>query len=119
MNPINNPNTAPAPEDPCNPSPCGSNSQCRKINNQAVCSCIPGYLGSPPSCRPECTISSDCAPNLACSNQKCINPCPGTCGLRAQCNVVNHNPICICPNDYTGNPLTACIVMRKYKKKNS
>lgn len=100
---------APQETDPCNPSPCGSNSQCRKINNQAVCSCISGYLGAPPNCRPECVISSDCTANMACSNQKCIDPCPGTCGIRAQCNVVNHNPICSCLADLTGDPFVMCV----------
>lgn len=98
----------PAQQDPCNPSPCGSNSQCRKINGQAVCSCIPGYLGAPPSCRPECVISSDCSANMACNNQKCSDPCPGTCGLRAQCKVVAHNPICSCPSGLSGDPFVVC-----------
>ncbi|KAI4480699.1 hypothetical protein M0802_014155, partial [Mischocyttarus mexicanus] len=96
-------------KDPCNPSPCGSNSQCKRINDQAVCSCIPGYLDSPPNCRPECIISSDCPSNMACNNQKCIDPCRGTCGIRAQCLVINHNPICSCPGDLTGDPFTMCI----------
>ncbi|KRT79970.1 hypothetical protein AMK59_6537, partial [Oryctes borbonicus] len=68
---------------PCQPSPCGPNSQCRELNNQAVCSCLPSYIGSPPSCRPECVVSSECAPNKACIQQKCTDPCPGTCGLSA------------------------------------
>jgi hypothetical protein len=101
------------PKDPCNPTPCGPNSQCRRINEQAVCSCIPGYLDSPPNCRTECVISSDCPANMACNNQKCIDPCPGTCGIRAQCTVVNHNPICSCPIELTGDPFTQCISRRE------
>lgn len=65
---------------PCYPSPCGPNSQCREINGQGVCSCIQGFIGSPPSCRPECVINSECPLNEACINQKCIDPCPGSCG---------------------------------------
>lgn len=65
---------------PCHPSPCGPNSQCREINGQGVCSCIQGYIGSPPSCRPECVINSECPSNEACINQKCGDPCPGACG---------------------------------------
>lgn len=98
----------PALLNPCSPSPCGPNSQCRPINGQAVCSCVPGYLGSPPTCRPECTVSSDCARNQACSNQKCIDPCAGTCGLNVYCQVINHNPVCNCPPAYTGDPFTKC-----------
>lgn len=94
--------------DLCRPSPCGPNSQCRIVNQQAVCSCVQGYLGAPPSCRPECVVSSDCPRNLACNNQKCIDPCIGTCGLRTQCQVVNHNPICSCLPRYSGDPFTRC-----------
>jgi hypothetical protein len=102
---------APKPQNPCNPSPCGPNSQCREINGQAVCSCLTGYVGSPPTCRPECVSSSDCALNRACINQKCVDPCPGTCGINGLCQVVNHNPICTCPPRYTGDPFTQCKII--------
>lgn len=92
----------------CHPSPCGSNSQCREVSKQAVCSCLPTFKGSPPNCRPECTISSECTFDKACINQKCINPCPGSCGINAQCTVLNHSPICICPLNNTGDPFTRC-----------
>lgn len=98
---------------PCSPSPCGPNSQCREINGQAVCSCVPGFIGSPPACRPECVVSSECGQNEACSNQKCRNPCPGTCGVGARCEVVNHNPICSCPPRFTGDPFVRCQPIRK------
>ncbi|KAF4526820.1 hypothetical protein B566_EDAN018173, partial [Ephemera danica] len=94
--------------DPCQPSPCGPNSQCRQINGQAVCSCQPNYEGSPPNCRPECVVSSECPSNRACTNYKCRDPCPGTCGLNARCEVINHNPICSCPAGHTGDPFTRC-----------
>jgi len=95
--------------DPCNPSLCGPNSHCRVSNGQAVCACIAGFRGAPPSCRPECLISADCARDKACSNQKCIDPCLGACGFSARCTVVNHNPICNCPPSYTGDPFVRCI----------
>ena len=98
---------------PCSPSPCGPNSQCREINGQAVCSCVPGFMGSPPACRPECVVSSECGQNEACSNQRCRNPCPGTCGVGARCEVVNHNPICSCPARFTGDPFVRCQPIRK------
>lgn len=100
---------------PCYPSPCGPNSQCREMNGQAVCSCIIGYLGVPPTCRPECTINSDCNLNEACTNQKCRDPCNGVCGLKAICRVYNHKPICSCPTGLTGNPFTTCYPIRKYQ----
>lgn len=102
---------------PCNPSPCGPNSQCREVNEQAVCSCLPEFSGSPPSCRPECVVSSECALNKACIKQKCSDPCPGTCGLQAKCEVINHSPICSCNRGHTGDPFTRCYpIPRKQKQ---
>lgn len=93
---------------PCNPSPCGPNSECRVNNNQAVCSCKSSYLGSPPNCRPECVVSTECSLTRACVNQKCVDPCLNSCGVNANCRIINHSPICFCNNGYTGDPFTAC-----------
>lgn len=98
-----------APQNPCEPSPCGANSICRISNGHAVCSCQSGYIGAPPSCRPECVVSSECVLTKACIHQKCQDPCPGTCGINARCQVVNHNPICSCPSHFTGDPFVQCI----------
>lgn len=68
------------PREPCNPSPCGSNGLCRIANGAAVCACQTGMIGTPPQCRPECVVSAECALQYACLNQKCRDPCPGTCG---------------------------------------
>jgi len=96
------------PINPCQPSPCGPNAQCRPHQEQAICYCLPGYLGTPPSCRPECSSNSDCPLDKYCLNLRCRDPCPGACGLRALCHVQNHSPICLCPSFLTGNPLLAC-----------
>lgn len=93
---------------PCRPSPCGQYSTCREINNRAVCSCITNYYGAPPNCRPECMISSECSRDKTCINQRCVDPCPGTCGINARCRVVNHNPICSCNSGYFGDPFSQC-----------
>lgn len=98
---------------PCSPSPCGPNSRCREYNGQATCSCIENFVGSPPSCRPECVVSSDCGSNEACLNQKCRDPCPGTCGVNARCHVTNHNPLCTCLSGFTGDAFTRCTPIRK------
>lgn len=95
----------------CQPSPCGPNSKCKEINNQAVCSCLSNYVGSPPGCRPECTVSSECNSYLSCVNQKCADPCPGSCGLNTNCQTINHSPICSCQLGYTGDPFTRCFSM--------
>lgn len=40
--------------------------------------------------------------------QKCRDPCPGTCGVNARCQVINHNPICTCKAGFTGDPFVTC-----------
>lgn len=53
-------------------------------------------------------MNSDCPKNRACSNNKCIDPCPGLCGNNALCQVANHNPTCYCINNYVGDPFVQC-----------
>ncbi|ROT61485.1 hypothetical protein C7M84_020737 [Penaeus vannamei] len=103
------PVTTPSPLDPCNPSPCGPNSECRTVGDRPVCECLSGYFGSPPDCRPECIVNSNCPVIMACVNKKCRDPCAGACGTDALCEVVNHNPVCYCRQDMTGDPFIRCI----------
>lgn len=98
----------PPTEDPCEPSPCGANALCQVRGDSPACSCLPDYTGIPPNCRPECLINPECPSQLACVNQKCRDPCPGSCGQRAQCSVINHNPVCTCITGFTGDPFTGC-----------
>lgn len=94
---------------PCIPSPCGSNAICRESNGAGSCSCVDNYIGNPyEGCRPECTVNSDCTSDRACIRSKCQNPCPGTCGTNAICQVINHLPVCLCQSGYSGNPFTYC-----------
>lgn len=102
--------------DPCQPSPCGSNAQCRTVNGVAVCSCLPSYIGSPPSCRPECVLNADCSLDKSCVSHKCRDPCPGTCGINARCRVVNHSPICICNKGFRGDPFIRCVEEERKNK---
>lgn len=97
----------PAP-DPCLPSPCGPYSTCRNVNGQAICSCEPGMLGAPPTCRRQCVINQDCPLALACMAGSCVNPCVGSCGFNARCVVQNHQPICSCDEGYSGDPFAGC-----------
>lgn len=92
----------------CVPNPCGLYSICQDNNGVPACSCMPGYIGVPPNCHPECVINSDCSANLACIKQKCRDPCPGSCGFNAHCSVLNHIPICTCFEGYTGDSFTNC-----------
>ena len=94
---------------PCNPSPCGANAVCKERNGAGSCVCLPEYFGDPyTGCRPECVINSDCDRSKACVNNKCKDPCPGTCGINAECHVVNHAPSCSCLPGYIGDPNSAC-----------
>lgn len=83
----------------CKPSPCGDNTNCEVINEIPVCTCLPGYRGSPlVGCRHECESDADCASHLSCSSSfKCESPCI-KCGENANCDVLNHLPKCTCPN---------------------
>lgn len=95
--------------EPCNPSPCGPNAQC----NNGICTCLPEYQGDPYiGCRPECVLNSDCPRDKACIRNKCIDPCPGTCGQNADCNVNNHIPMCSCPQGFSGNAFILCSQIR-------
>lgn len=73
-----------------------------------MCSCLPNYVGRPPSCRPECTIHAECPSNKACQRERCRDPCPGSCGAYADCRVVNHAPQCFCQAGFTGDPFSGC-----------
>lgn len=97
------------PAHPCSPSPCGVNAICRELDGAGSCSCLPEYFGDPYiECRPECVMNSDCPRSKACVNQKCVDPCPGACGINAECRVINHAPQCSCLYGYIGDPLRAC-----------
>ena len=98
------------PVDPCSPSPCGPYSDCRVRNgNVAGCTCKPGFVGAPPNCRPECLINPDCSSDRACIQEKCRDPCPGTCASNANCQVISHRPTCTCPSGTRGDPYsTGC-----------
>lgn len=56
----------------------------------------------------ECAADADCASNMACIRNACVDPCPGVCGIKADCFVRYHTPVCTCLDGYTGNPFTIC-----------
>lgn len=99
------------------PSPCGMYAECRNIGGTPSCSCLPRYIGSPPTCRPECRVNSDCPMNLACMNEKCRDPCQGSCSITSLCTVYNHVPVCTCPEQYTGDPFSNCYAAPRPSKK--
>jgi hypothetical protein len=68
------------------------------------------FIGIPPNCKPECISNNECSNHLACINNKCKDPCQGSCGVNSECRVVSHTPMCICPNGYTGDPFSQCLI---------
>lgn len=106
----------------------------------AVCSCPPGHSGNPLShcSRAECLDHTECRGDMACRNGVCVNPCAGSCGVNANCEVSlaqiysirnlfttvrslqtrNHVPVCSCLRGYTGDPFNSCRLQdpRKYNK---
>lgn len=96
------------PINPCRPSPCGPNAECKSIGDSPSCSCLPGFINTPPNCKPECTNNAECSNHLACISQKCRDPCEGSCAPNAECRVISHTAMCICANGYTGDPFSHC-----------
>lgn len=97
---------------PCVPSPCGPNAQCKETNGSPSCSCLSEYIGTPPNCRPECINNNECASHLACIRSKCKDPCQNTCGSHTECRVISHTPNCLCLTGYTGDPFISCSLIR-------
>eukprot|EP00091_Calanus_sinicus_P019677 TRINITY_DN501_c0_g2_i4.p1 TRINITY_DN501_c0_g2~~TRINITY_DN501_c0_g2_i4.p1 ORF type:complete len:367 (-),score=92.21 TRINITY_DN501_c0_g2_i4:358-1458(-) len=96
--------------DPCNPNPCGPNAECIPTGSTATCKCPAGFQGDPfVSCKKgECEYDHECSHSLACFNFNCRDPCIGTCGQNALCEVRDHRPICSCQKGFRGDPLIAC-----------
>lgn len=63
-------------------------------------------------------INTDCNANKACMANKCLDPCPGTCGNNAKCQTINHIPMCTCLAGYTGDPFKYCQIIPPQRKRN-
>ena len=88
---------------------CGQFAECNPGGTRNGCQCRSGYIGEPPLCRPQCLRNAYCAKNQACISDKCQNPCIGACGIDAICKVINHLPICKCPENLdSGDPYKEC-----------
>lgn len=53
-------------------------------------------------------MNTECSPAQACINNKCVDPCPGICGVNAICDVSNHIPSCLCQEGYIGDAFVSC-----------
>lgn len=97
----------------CDQSACGINAHC--IINEygdSVCVCENGMVGDPYDKRGchgfECQTSDDCPNDKTCMGYKCHDPCPGHCGVNADCKVDAHHPVCYCKSSLVGNPNVRC-----------
>ncbi|KDR12809.1 Putative fat-like cadherin-related tumor suppressor-like protein, partial [Zootermopsis nevadensis] len=125
------------PSNPCDPSPCGPNTQCAILSNGfAKCTCLPGFLESPNTirgcvrkhnpCQPNpCGSGAICDPNkepqCSCPESSFGNPyqschvpvislCqPGPCGSNADCYITGNQESCYCKSGYKGDPYSGCI----------
>jgi hypothetical protein len=91
---------------------CGKDAQCTVSDHRALCLCPDGFQGEPTEkcVRYECQTNDDCEHNKKCLEGSCRNPCtePGSCGINAQCRVVNRQAQCSCPPGYFGNARQEC-----------
>lgn len=100
--------------DPCaRDGACGESAVCKIADHRVLCLCPDGFQGDPnKKCTKfECQTNDDCDIQKKCDNGKCRNPCltSGTCGINAQCRVVQRQSQCSCPPGFNGNPQVECI----------
>lgn len=62
----------------------------------------------------ECIVDDDCSDQQSCMGHRCQDPCPGSCGVNANCRCEKHHPVCTCNHGLTGNPLTRCYPVNTY-----
>lgn len=101
------------PENACIPNPCGPNTLCVITpQGHSMCQCPDGVKGDPTSpegCHGyECLVDDDCNDHQSCMGYRCRDPCPGSCGINANCRCEKHHPVCTCNPGLTGNPLVKC-----------
>lgn len=96
--------------DECADHPCHPSAICENGAGSFRCVCSEGSVGTPyaePGCGlpNTCQRSSDCANDLRCEQQKCIEPCQlAECGQNAICSAFNHEAVCQCPPGHLGDP---------------
>jgi hypothetical protein len=105
--------------DPCDPSPCGPNTECTVTGSgNPICRCLPTYIPKPDTitgCGRECERDPDCGAGNICQNYRCTvrpDPCkPSPCGPSTECTVNRlGNPVCTCLAGFAPQPdtITGC-----------
>ncbi|KAK0172482.1 hypothetical protein PV328_005793 [Microctonus aethiopoides] len=51
---------------------------------------------------------TECLNSEKCIGKRCMDPCPGLCGIDAICKVIKHTMTCSCFKCYEGNPYIRC-----------
>ena len=96
----------------CDAQRCGTNAECTAIGHQATCKCLTKHKGNPyyHCMQFECVSNSECATDLVCQNEKCINPCAirYACGENAVCQISSNGVLCKCPAGWGGHPYSKC-----------
>lgn len=111
-------------QNPCSIiEPCSLPSECRVLPTYPVrtmaCTCPSGYISSGSgTCEPVapivaigCRNNDDCEDNKSCINGVCRNPC--ACGENANCDIINHKPVCSCLPGFDGNPDIECFAIKQ------
>lgn len=94
----------------CDSYTCGANARCTMSEGRPVCSCFNLHMGDPLArcIRVECLINDDCPYNRVCTNNRCVDPCVGLCGVNANCETRNHIGTCQCLPGHDGDPFSGC-----------
>lgn len=93
---------------------CLDNEKCIERRCSVFCtsdkSCPTGFICEYGQCIAGCRRDGECPLTEACINNQCLNPCasPTACGTKAQCQPVNHRPLCSCLPEHTGDPRVEC-----------
>lgn len=81
---------------------CVSDNECRSTEICEKNRCIEG-----------CRTNSDCSFKSACISNSCQNPCSmKTCGTNAYCVPINHEPLCRCPEGFSGDAYQGCQIQK-------
>lgn len=103
--------------------PCHETAECKVVDTLPVrtmlCICPDGKVTEEdgecellPPIKPGCAEDPECPSEKACFTGVCRDPCQ--CGANADCEIVEHHPVCTCKRGYEGDPEIRCIEIGCY-----